>query len=160
MFTKEMNTVVTTAFRDMINMKGAGVLKTSKSLIGLSNDFLAGYEYESARNLIKIAAEWNIFAILLDESIPEENRSEYATKQMTEKTFVPLETTRVVVSWAAEALNLKGIAIGQTTVATDSSVITVVPQKQIRYSQGLAFKKRMTVPMPYPVSVLARITSW
>ena len=141
MFTTEMNTVVTTAFRDMINMKGAGVLKNSKSLIGLSNDFLAGYEYESIRNLIKIAAEWNIFAILFDESIPEENRVEYAAKQMTEKTLIPLETTRVVVSWAAEALNLKGVAMGQTTAATDNSVATVVPKKQISYSQGLAFKK-------------------
>ena len=141
MFTKEMNMVVTTAFRDMINMKGAGVLKNSKSLIGLSNDFLAGYEYEPARNLIRIACEWNIFALLLDESIPEANRADYAAKKMTEKTFVPLETTREVVSWAAEALNLKGVAMGQTTVATDNSVTTVVTQKQISYSQGLAFNK-------------------
>ena len=104
MFTPEINKAATEAFQSIIKAKGREILKNSKSVQNLMSDFLPGYEYESIRNLIKIAAEWNIFAILFDESIPEENRVEYAAKQMTEKTFVPLETTRVVVSWAAEAL--------------------------------------------------------
>ena len=155
MFAPEMNKAATEAFRSIIKAKGREILKNSKSVQNLMSDFLPGYEYESIRNLIKIAAEWNIFAILFDESIPEENRVEYAAKQMTEKTFVPVETSKEVISWVAEALKIKQ---KNTTVATVSGekkpqsstigqattqAMSTNSQKQtgVHYSHGLVFSK-------------------
>jgi hypothetical protein len=40
--------------------------------------------------------------MLFDEAIPETNRVVYVAKQVIKKTFIPIETTRVVVVWAAD----------------------------------------------------------
>jgi hypothetical protein len=85
MFTPEINKVVTEAFRSIVKYKDSDVFKNSKSINNLIRDFLPGYEYESVRNMIRFASEMNIFAFLLDESIPKTNRAEYAAKMMCEK---------------------------------------------------------------------------
>ena len=79
-------------------MKGPEIFSNSKALQNLLADFLPCYQYESARNIIKIACDHNFFAILLDKSIPEANHAEYTATQMTEKARVPLETTKEAVS--------------------------------------------------------------
>ena len=155
MFTPEINKAATEAFQNIIRIKGREVLKNSKSVQNLISDFLPGYEYEPARNLIRIACEWNIFALLLDESIPEANRADYAAKKMTEKTFVPVETSKEVISWVAEALKIKqknptvatvsgekkpqSSTIGQAT--TQAMPTNSQKQTGVHYSHGLAFSK-------------------
>ena len=106
MFTPEINRAATEAFQNIFQIKGREILKNPKSVRNLISDFLPGYEYESARNIIRIACEWDIFALLLDESIPAANRAEYAARQMQEKAFISVQITREVVSWAAVALGL------------------------------------------------------
>ena len=132
MFSPEINRTVTDAFRRIIEQKGSETLKKSRNIPSIMSDFLPGNEYESIRKLIKIACEENAYAFLLDESIPKENRVEYASRKMTENVYIPIDISREVISWGAKALNLYA-----SVASSDSHPKNTV----IRYSTGLSFAK-------------------
>ena len=142
MFTPEINQSAKEAFGKIYQMKGREILKTSKSVQNLISDFLPGYEYEQARNIIRIACEWNIFAYLLDESIPAANRAEYAARQMSEKTCVAVEITREVVSWAAEALGPAQQAEKKTTAPPAQTAPKSTPKPTGKTAAGAAVDYR------------------
>ena len=147
MVTSEQRKTIVEAFRKIIDMRGQDAFKSSRNISNLMSDFIPEYEYQAVRNIIKIACDHKVFAILLDESIPEGNRVEYAARQMSEKTFIPVETTREVVSWAAEVLGIRGQS---SQVATSPHTAAVQQQPTIskansplsvQYSSGLNFTK-------------------